>query len=964
MGEQRAPDVAGREPGAPRGVTAVLVSHDGARWLPAVLDGLAAQSVSPDHVVAVDTGSKDESARLLAEALGSDAVVQEKLNTGFPQAVRRGLDGRAASEWVWILHDDANPDPGALAALLDAASDDPEADILGPKLREWPSLSRLLEVGVTISGTGRRETGLELGEYDQGQHDEVRQVLAVNTAGMLVRRSVFEELGGFDDRMPIFGNDIDFGWRAARAGHKTLIVPKAVVFHAEAAHRGARRTSLTGRHTHLAERTAALYTLLANCTAALLPVQLVRLFFGSLLRSIGFLVVRSPGQAVDELAAVLSVILRPGTIFAARRARSPLAHNDARVRSLLAPRWLPYRHGLDTVSDLVAAATNQAADVAERRRAAKLDERGEPALVRTDDDEFSEDSGLVVRFLTSPVALLMTGFVLVALWLCRDALGSAALSGPGLSPAPAEAADWWRLHAESWHPLAQGSDVAAPAYVLPLALLSSLLFGHPGAAVGLLLVLAVPFGTWGAWRFLRVLGRLADPRGASSWLLAWGSITYGLVPIVSGAWAQGRLGTVVAAALLPWLAHAALGFADPGPDRRSRAGWRTGLILAVVSAFTPAAWVYAALVTLAVLVLGLVLARGLLADRTILVPLVTPVLVTPILLLPWFLPMVLEGHGATLLMEVGRQPGPVADSLDAMSGRLAGVAAPLWAGLMLAALAVGALLLRRSRGMVLVAWCAALAAAVLVALLSREVLHLPTIDVRPGTGFLIVVIQAAAVAAVMLGIQQLWIGSADGEGWRRSTIAVAALAVAAVVPIGGLGWALFSGQVTLSENATSSIPAYMTQNAELGPEHGILVVTGSVADGLTYTVQRDDGVTLGEDEVLALTPPDPSLTADISALVSEPAPEVVDAVAKHGIEYVVLPGPADGQVAAGLDATAGLEQASTEKPETRAWHLAPAPSATSLAGHTSWARWLLIGIQAFVLLTVAVLCGPTRRAPR
>ena len=405
---------------------------------------------------------------------------------------------------------------------------------------------------------------------------------------------------------------------------------------------------------------------------ALLPVQLVRLFFGSLLRSIGFLVVRAPGQAVDELAAVLSVILRPGTIFAARRARSPLAHNDARVRSLLPPRWLPYRHGLDTISDLAAAATNQAADVAERRRAAKLDERGEPAPARTDDDEFSEDAGLVVRFLTSPVALLMTGFVLVALWLCRDALGSAALSGPGLSPAPAEAADWWRLHAESWHPLAQGSDVAAPAYVLPLALLASLLFGHPGAAVGLLLVLAVPFGTWGAWRFLRVVGRLADPRGASAWLLAWGSITYGLVPIVSGAWAQGRFGTVVAAALLPWLAHAALGFADPVPDRRRRAGWRTGLILAVVTAFTPAAWVYAALVTLAVLGLGLVLARGLLADRTILAPLVTPVLVTPVLLLPWFLPMVLEGRGATLLMEAGRQPGPVADSLDAMSGRLAG----------------------------------------------------------------------------------------------------------------------------------------------------------------------------------------------------------------------------------------------------------------------------------------------------
>ena len=92
------------------------------------------------------------------------------------------------AEWIWILHDDSTPAPDALEHLLAAAAEHPEADLLGPKLREWPSLRRLLEVGVTISGTGRRETGLERGEYDQGQHDDVRRVLAVNSAGLLVRR--------------------------------------------------------------------------------------------------------------------------------------------------------------------------------------------------------------------------------------------------------------------------------------------------------------------------------------------------------------------------------------------------------------------------------------------------------------------------------------------------------------------------------------------------------------------------------------------------------------------------------------------------------------------------------------------------------------------------------------------------------------------------------------------------------
>ena len=172
-------------------------------------------------------------------------------STSFPAAVRLGLEQLAADatpSGSGSSTTTPTPTPDALAALLAAAAADPDADVLGPKLREWPSLRRLLELGVTISGTGRRETGLERGEYDQGQHDEVRTVLAVNTAGMLVRRRVLEELGGFDDQLPIFGNDIDFGWRAAAAGHRTVVVPQAVVFHAEAAHRG--------RAAHAADRPA------------------------------------------------------------------------------------------------------------------------------------------------------------------------------------------------------------------------------------------------------------------------------------------------------------------------------------------------------------------------------------------------------------------------------------------------------------------------------------------------------------------------------------------------------------------------------------------------------------------------------------------------------------------------------------------------------------------------------------
>jgi GT2 family glycosyltransferase len=950
-------------------VAVVLVSHDGERWLPTVLEGLAGQLAPVVATVAVDTGSRDRSAELLAAAYGDEWVVREPSSTAFPGALRAGLahlDARGVdAEWVWVLHDDASPHPEALLALLAGAADDPDADVVGPMLREWPSLKRLLEFGVTISGTGHRETGLERGEYDQGQYSEPKHVLAVNTAGMLVRRRVLDELGGLDDELPVFGNDLDFGWRAAAAGHRTVVVPQAVVFHAEAAHRGLRRTPLTGRHTHYQERRAALFTLLANSTSRLWPLQAVRLFFGTLLRMLGFVAVRAPGQALDDLAAYVSVVAKPGELLAARRARAQARTVDREaLEPLLAPRWLPYRHGLDAVSDLATALTQSAADVAERRRAAQAE--ADPSSFaarrtereRIEDEDVVEDTGLVARFLTNPVAVLLAVAVLALLVGARPALGH--VSGPGLSPAPDHWTDWWSLHLSSWHELGLGTDVPAPPYVLPLALLATLLGASPTAAVTAVLVLAVPFSLWGAWRFLRVAGRLATPAGANRWLILWGASTYALVPVVSGAWGQGRLGPVLSAALLPWLAHAALGFADPEPDRRWRAAWRTGLLLALVSCGTPLAWLVAALVGLVVVVLAFTLLPGIGRDRSAWGPPLVALGVVPVLLAPWWLPALLHGAGDGLLLDGGRWPVPAPEGWELALGRFHDLGAPWWLGVVLPVLALFALVPRRTRIPVLICWVVALLCAVLAALLGTVTLDLAALSTPPGLAFLLLTLQAALVTAVVLGA----LGVPHPRGLLRAGAVVVAVA-AAVVPVAGLAWFVVDGGDELATDQDAGIPAYMVQSSQLGPEHGILVLRGSVEDGLTYTVRRDDGVTTGEDEVLDLAAEDRGFTELVQGLAARPTPESVDALAARGIEYVVLPAPADGQVAAALDATAGLQQASAEDRSTRAWQVDRPLSDDQLDGGRSWLRVVLLVVQALAVLAVLVLCAPsTERGQR
>ncbi len=793
----------------------------------------------------------------------------------------------------------------------------------------------------------------------------MRTVLAVNTAGMLVRRSALARLGGFDRQLPIFGNDIDFGWRAAVAGHRTIVVPGAVVFHAEAAHRGVRRTPITGRHTHYQERRAALYTLLANSPSRSLPWQVVRLGMGTLIRMIGFLLVRQVGQALDELAALVSLYSSPRELHGARRTRkaqlgkgrhSP--HQDD-VRHLLAPRWVPYRHGLDFISDLAAAATNQAADVAERRRAAALAEAGVAPRRVEEEDELTEESSWLVRFFTNPVALLVTVVVVLSVIGAREAFGS--VSGGALSPVPDEAADWWQLHVSSWHPLGQGTPVPAPAYVLPLAGLATLLGGSPAAAMTALLVLAVPLSLWGAWRLLRVIGRLIDAQGFPRWLLLWGALSYALVPVVSGAWGSGRFGIVAAATLLPWLAHAALGFADPEPDRRWRAAWRSALFFALGAAFAPMVFWLGVALAVVVVGAGFLIAPRAMRDRSVWGPPAITMATVPVLLAPWWLPALMNSAGPGLLFDAGRLPMSEVGFRELALGRIGDSGAPWWLGVLLVVLALAALIPLRTRVPVLVCWVVALVAGVLAAGLTLVEFTLPAVTTGAGLGFLVVALQAVFLVAAVLGAYGFRSAASTSAAWQRGAAALIAL-VAVAVPAVGLGWFVVSGQ--LEDDPDSDIPAYMVQSAMRGPANGILVIRGDVADGLTYSVLRDDGITVGEDEVVALSAEDEELTSDVQKLASGPAPDTVPQLAASGIEYVVMPAPADGTVAAALDATGGLTQASAEDRATRAWQVETPVDEDAVDGPRSWLRVGLLALQALAIVVVAVLATPTIRRGR
>ncbi|MCW2679176.1 MAG: glycosyltransferase-like protein, partial [Frankiales bacterium] len=474
-------------------VTAVLVAHDGSRWLPTALSALASSTVTPARLVAVDTGSTDDSAALLQRATGH--VLSLPRTTGHAEAVHAALAAVPAdTRWVWLLHDDCAPDPGALSALLRAAAAEPSAAVLGPRVVDWDDPRVLVEIGCSTDGSGVRDTGLEAGELDQGQHDGVRQVLAVGTAGALVRRDVWDTVGGLDPALPLFRDDLDLGWRVNAAGHRVLVVPQARLRHARAATTGRREIACAAGSPAALDRRAGLQVLLAH--TRWLPLVLLRVLLSSVLGAAGLVLVRQPRAALDELTAPLA--LSPAALRRARRTRA-------------ATRTVPHAALRPLMSSPLRRARTRLTGLLERGRDRAVPTLDEPAAIR----------GSWLR--THPGLALVLGLGALTLLAVRGLLGRGELVGGRLLAAPPGAQDLWSTYAD-------GRD---PALAV-LAALATALLGKADLAVDLLLLGSLPAA--GAVGFA-VAGRIVR----SLPLRLWAAATWALLPVATGAVVAGRL---------------------------------------------------------------------------------------------------------------------------------------------------------------------------------------------------------------------------------------------------------------------------------------------------------------------------------------------------------------------------------------------------------------------------------------
>jgi GT2 family glycosyltransferase len=893
-------------------VTAVIVAHDGAAWLPHVADAILGQTRPVQRVVAVDTGSRDRSGSVLGAKFGRSAAFGMDRSTGYGAAVARALQHRTANtavpsppgappgdriEWLWLLHDDCEPAPDCLEQLLRGTVETTSAAVLGPKLRDWSNRDVILEAGVTLDTATRRVTGIEPREVDQGQHDGDRDVLAVSSAGMLVRRDVWEQVGGFDTGMGLFMEDIDFCWRVHAAGYRVRVITDAIAYHVQAAARH-RRVVSVGRRARMLDRRNGLLALLGNLPMRPMLKAAAGNVLVSLLRITFFLLAKRLAAAVDEFSALISVLCHPVRLISmrGRRARGRRAAYS-RVRA-----DLPSGRSARRLAEFVMSTLSKSQpDTAGAHHAS-----ADPA----EDDSMLVDNGLGKRLLTSPSLLTFAALLAVALTAGRSLIGSGPLGGGSLVPAWGGASDLWGSYIQSFHPAGIGASTPAAPWLAVLAALATLLAGKTWLAIDVLMIGCVPLAGMTAMVAVRKVT-------ASPAVRVWASVSYALLPVATGIVASGRFGSAAAFILLPLILAQGGRMVTASGATATRAAWATGLLVAVGAAFVPLLWI----VTLVACVLTAIVFRvsrpGLLRNLAI------AVLTPPFLLLPWSLTLL--SHGAGLLLEAGLpQQGTPAFTLPARSLVLLSPGGPglppYWITAGLFAAAFGALFAGRRRQPIVVGWAVALAGVLTAAIVSHTVVRLPAGgQVAAWAGLPLALAALGLLLAAAAGADALGRLLAGVKGLsavlsgRGPWVALVALVACSTPLLAAVAWLSAGVSGPVHPVSKPVVPELVAVAAGQGRQVRTLVLRST--DGhVSYLLLRGPSPSLADT---TLTPPPDAQRAlgqVVAALITPTGGQAADQarlLADLDVGYVLVQAPVDKQLARVLNNVSGLQPYST-----------------------------------------------------
>lgn len=226
--------------------TVVIPNLNGMKYLENCLDSLRNQTMQDFSIILIDNGSEDGSADFVTARYPEVTVHRLETNRGFCVAVNEGIR-MARTPYVILLNNDTVCEPSFVETLVCAIKRQPRCFSCAAKMVQMTAPELIDNAGDYYCALG---WAYAFGKNKQARHYcRRREIFSACAGAAIYRRSVFDEIGLFDEAHFAYLEDVDVAYRARLAGYRNLYIPEAVVRHVGSATSGSVYNEFKIRHS-------------------------------------------------------------------------------------------------------------------------------------------------------------------------------------------------------------------------------------------------------------------------------------------------------------------------------------------------------------------------------------------------------------------------------------------------------------------------------------------------------------------------------------------------------------------------------------------------------------------------------------------------------------------------------------------------------------------------------------------
>ena len=216
-------------------VCIVILNWNGKDITSKCLDSVRGITYPNYEVILIDNGSSDGSQEHFKKNYQWITFIENPKNLGFTGGnnigIKIGLEKKA--DYILLLNNDTVADPSFLDELINAGESRKDVGILNPKIYYYDNPDILWYAGGRVSIFRGIPIHLGYQKKDEGQYDDSCEVNFITGCAFLIKRDVIEKIGILDENLFIYSEDLDWCFRAFKAGYKGLYVPSSKIWHKE-----------------------------------------------------------------------------------------------------------------------------------------------------------------------------------------------------------------------------------------------------------------------------------------------------------------------------------------------------------------------------------------------------------------------------------------------------------------------------------------------------------------------------------------------------------------------------------------------------------------------------------------------------------------------------------------------------------------------------------------------------------